>query len=128
MRSPAKVASAATFARNCLASSGLSARELRDNFGDHPAMMVLNGAKWRALDLRAGGRRARIRKEVALFGETLDLLEEQYNVASHLEADDMLDKMVEQLEVMGLDYVIRVLPWMLQNTEGQKLTRMHGPG
>jgi hypothetical protein len=49
-------------------------------------------------------------------------------VAAHLEADDMLDKMAEQLEVLGLDYVIRVLPWMLQNTEGQKLTRMHGPG
>jgi len=26
----------------------------------------------------------------------------------------MLDKMVEQLEVLGLDYVIRVLPWMLK--------------
>ncbi len=48
-------------------------RKHGDNFGDHPAMMVLDGAKWRALDLRAGGRRARIRNEVALFGETLDL-------------------------------------------------------
>jgi len=38
----------------------------------------------------------------------------------------MLDKMVEQLEVLGLDYVIRVLPWMLKNSEGQELTRQFG--
>jgi hypothetical protein len=96
------------------------------NFGDHPAMMVLNGAKWRAIDLRAGGRRARICKEVELFAETLDSLEEQYDVAAHLEADDMLDKIVEQLDVLGLDHVKRLLPWMLQNTEGHELTRQFG--
>lgn len=96
------------------------------NFGDHPAMMVLNGAKWRALDLRAGGRRARIRKDVELFAATLDFLEEQYDVAAHLEADDMLDKIVGQLDGLGLDFVKTVLPWMLRNTEGRELTRQFG--
>jgi DNA-directed RNA polymerase specialized sigma24 family protein len=88
--------------------------------------MVLNRARHRAIDLRAGGRRARRRLDVPLFPETLDLLEDQLDLARSLEASETLDKIVEQLDVLGLDFVKELLPWMLRNTEGHELTSMFG--
>jgi hypothetical protein len=41
-------------------------------------------------------------------------------------AKDTLDRIIKQLEVLGLDRVKELLPWMLQNAEGHELTREFG--
>lgn len=97
-----------------------------EEIGDQPTVKVLNRARWHALDLRHGGRRARRRLDVELFDETLDLLEDQYDLAAHLEARETLDKIMEQVEILGLDRVKQLLPYMLRNTEGQELTKLFG--
>ena len=87
------------------------------NIGEHPAYRVLNRAKWHAIDLRVGGRRAR---------RTLDLLQEQYDFVADLEADEMMDKIVAQLDVMGLERVREMVPSMLRNVGGQRLSEEFG--
>jgi len=97
-----------------------------ENIGDRPTVKVLNRARLHAVDLRAGGRRSRRKLDVELFVETLESLQDQYDIAAHLEATDTLDRIIEQLELLGLDRVKELLPWMLQNTEGHELTRQFG--
>ena len=97
-----------------------------DDIGDRPTVKVLNRARLYAVDLRAGGRRSRRKLDVELFVETLESLQDQYDIAAHLEAKDTLDRIIKQLEVLGLDRVKELLPWMLQNAEGHELTREFG--
>jgi hypothetical protein len=97
-----------------------------DNFGNRPSVMVLNRARLYAVDQRAGGRRNRRRLDVELFTETLDALEDQYDVATDFAARDTLDKIVEQLDLLGLQRVKEILPWMLRNAEGNELTGRFG--
>ena len=94
--------------------------------GDRPTVKVLNRARLHAVDLRAGGRRARRKLDVELFVETLDSLQEQFDIAAHLEVTDTLDRIIEQLDPLGLDRVKEVLPWILQNAEGHELTKEFG--
>jgi hypothetical protein len=97
-----------------------------DDIGDRPTVKVLNRARLYAVDLRAGGRRSRRKLDVELFVETLESLQDQYDIAAHLEAKDTLDRIIKQLELLGLDRVKELLPWMLQNAEGHELTREFG--
>jgi hypothetical protein len=78
------------------------------------------------VDQRAGGRRNRRRLDVELFTETLEALEDQYDFAAHLAARDTLDKIVEQLDLLGLHHVKEILPLMLRNAEGSELTGRFG--
>jgi hypothetical protein len=87
---------------------------------------VLNRARLFAVDQRAGGRRNRRRLDVELFTETLEALEDQYDFAAHLAARDTLDKIVEQLDLLGLQHVKEILPLMLRNAEGSELTGRFG--
>lgn len=94
--------------------------------GDRPTVKVLNRARLFAVDQRAGGRRTRRRLDVELFTETLDALEDQYDFVADLAARDTLDKIVEQLDLLGLQHVKEILPWMLRNAEGSELTGRFG--
>ncbi len=94
--------------------------------GDRPTVMVLNRARLFAVDQRAGGRRTRRRLDVELFTETLDALEDQYDFVADLAARDTLDKIVEQLDLLGLHHVKEILPLMLRNAEGSELTGRFG--
>ncbi len=97
-----------------------------EDIGERPAINVLNRARLHAIDLRAGGRRARRKLDVELFVETLDSLEDQYDLLSDLESKQMLDRIVEQLDVLGLDKVKELVPLMLRNAEGHELTSQFG--
>ena len=97
-----------------------------DQVGDRPSVRVLNRARLFAVDQRAGGRRNRRRLDVELFTETLEALEDQYDFAAHLAARDTLDKIVEQLDLLGLQHVKEILPLMLRNAEGSELTCRFG--
>jgi hypothetical protein len=101
-------------------------RKYGENIGDRPAVKVLNRARWHAQDLRVGGRRARRKFDVELFVETLESLEDQYDLVADLETKQMVDIMVAHLEVLGLDLVKEMVPFMLRNAEGQELTSEFG--
>jgi hypothetical protein len=97
-----------------------------DVIGDRPAIKVLNRARFHAEDLRVGGRRARRKLDVELFVETLDSLEDQYDLVADLEAKEMVDIIVAHVDVLGLDRVKEMVPWMLLNADGSELTREFG--
>lgn len=101
-------------------------RKYGENVGDRPTVRVLNRARLHAEDLRAGGRRARRKLDVELFVETLASLEDQYDLVADLEAKEMVDKIVAQLDILGLDRVKELVPWMLRNAEGHELTSEFG--
>ena len=94
--------------------------------GAHPSLKVLSSAKWRALDLRFGGRNARRMVEVELFQETLDTLEDQYDFAAHIEDCQTLDVLVRQLDILGLERVKELVPIMLSEPEGKELVALFG--
>ena len=101
-------------------------RKYGDNIGDRPAVRVLNRARLHAEDLRVGGRRARRKFDVELFVETLESLQDQYDLVADLETKQKVDLIVAQLDVLGLDRVKEMLPFMLRNAEGQELTDEFG--
>jgi predicted ABC-class ATPase len=101
-------------------------RKYGENIGDRPAVRVLNRARLHAEDLRVGGRRARRKFDVELFVETLESLEDHYDLVAALEAKEMVDIMVAQLDVLGLDRVKELVPYMLRNAEGHELASEFG--
>jgi hypothetical protein len=72
-----------------------------ENLGADPSRRVLNGARWYAEDLRAGGRRARRKTEVELFNNTLERLQDPHDPISDLEAKDTLNQILEALDRRG---------------------------
>jgi DNA-directed RNA polymerase specialized sigma24 family protein len=94
--------------------------------GDRPTVKVLNRARYHAVDLRSGGRRYRRKLDVELFSETLDSLEDQYDFAAALEARDTLDRIMAEVDRLGLERVKEILPYMLRNAEGGELLNIFG--
>ena len=73
-----------------------------------------------------GGSCARRKFDVELFVETLESLEDQYDLVADPETKQMVDIIVAHLEVLGLDLVKEMVPFMLRNAEGQELTSEFG--
>ena len=101
-------------------------RSNRENFRDAPSLRILNRAHWFAEDLRVGGRRARRKTDVALFAGTIETLQDQYDLIAHLEAKETIDRLVEQLERLGMDDVREMVPMMLSDCDAEELIRRFG--
>jgi DNA-directed RNA polymerase specialized sigma24 family protein len=101
-------------------------RKDHQNFGDAPSLRILKKAHSFAEDLRVGGRRVRRRADVELFTTTLDALQDQVDLAAHLEAKDTLDRLVDQLELLGMDDIREMVPMMLRDCEAKELVRRFG--
>lgn len=95
-------------------------RDFGSNLGIEPGVRVLTAARWRAEDLRVGGRRARRKAEVELFAHTLESLEDQVDFARSFMAKDMLDRLVHQLIDLGMDDVREMVPMMLRECEADQ--------
>ena len=91
-----------------------------DNLGEAPELRVLKCAHWYAEDLRVGGRRARRKMDVELFSSTLDSLQDHADMAQSLEAKDTLDRLLEQLDRMGMDDVRAMVPMMLLDCDAEE--------
>jgi deoxyribodipyrimidine photolyase-like uncharacterized protein len=83
--------------------------------GDEPSLRILKRAHWYAEDLRVGGRRARRKTEVELFTAKLETLQDQFDLASRLEAQDTLDRLMKELDRQGLHDVREMVPMMLRD-------------
>ena len=83
------------------------------NLGVEPSLRVLKGAHWVAEDLRVGGRRARRKADVELFFQTMDAIEDRFDLEKQVAAQRTLDRLADQLSKMGMDSVREMLPMML---------------
>jgi hypothetical protein len=101
-------------------------RNHRNNFGERPSLRILNRAQWFAEDLRVGGRRARRRAEVELFETTIDSLQDQFDLAAHYEAKEILDRLLDQLERLGMDEIRAMVPMMLRGCGKEELVARFG--
>jgi len=101
-------------------------RAHKSNFGDEPSLRVLERAHWYAEDLRAGGRRARRKTEVELFAATLETLQDEFDLVSHLEAREMLDRLIDELKSQGRNDVLQMIPMMLRDCDADEFTRRFG--
>jgi hypothetical protein len=90
-------------------------RTYHENLGNTPSLRVLKSAHRYAEDLRSGGRRARRRTEVELFAGTLESLEDQFDLVSHLEAKVTLDRLMDEVNRQGLHVVRDMIPMMLRD-------------
>jgi deoxyribodipyrimidine photolyase-like uncharacterized protein len=102
------------------------ARRNGENLGAFPELRVLKCARWYAEDLRVGGRRARRKKDVELFTSTVDLLQDQADMVRGLEAKDTLDRLMDQLDRMGLDDVREMVPMMLLDCDAEEFRARFG--
>ena len=102
------------------------ARRNGDNLGDAPELRVLKCARWYAEDLRAGGRRFRRSMDVELFDSTLDALQDQADILKELESRDTIDKLMDQLDRMGLDEVREMVPMMLRDCDAHEFQAKFG--
>jgi hypothetical protein len=98
----------------------------RANLGDEPSLRVLKRAHWHAEDLRVGGRRARRKTEVELFTATLDSLQDQFDFVSDFEAKDTLDRILTELDRLGLDDVRDMVPMMLRDCPAHEFMARFG--
>ncbi len=101
-------------------------RTHRDSLGDEPSLRVLSNAHWHAEDLLWGGRRARRGTEVELFESTLLNFQDTFDVVRDLEARATLDRIVEQLDHLGLHDVRDMVPMMLRNCDAHEFVQRFG--
>lgn len=101
-------------------------RKYGSEIGAKPAIKVLNRARYHAVDLRVGGRRSRRKLDVELFDETLNALEERYSYVSELEAKDTLDRIMAEVDRLGLERVKEIVPYMVRNADGEELSNIFG--
>jgi hypothetical protein len=86
----------------------------------------LKQAHWYAEDLRVGGRRARRKTEVELFTETLETLEDQFDLVSRLVATDTLDRLMEELGRQGVHDIREMVPMMLRECDAREFVSKFG--
>jgi len=101
-------------------------RKHRNNFGEQPSLRILKRAHWFAEDLRVGSRRARRKADVELFETTLDSLCDQFDLVAHYEARDTLDRLLEELERLGMHDVRAMVPMMLRDCEAKDFIARFG--
>ena len=97
-----------------------------ENFGSEPSLRILKRSHWFAEDLRVGGRRARRKADVELFETTLNALQDQFDFAAQLEARETLDRLMQELERLGLHDVREMVPMMLRECDADKMIRRFG--
>jgi len=90
-------------------------RSYRGSLGDEPSVRVLKRARSYAVDLRAGGRRARRKTEVELIAAKLEALPQQYDLIPDLLAKDTLNRLMEALDRQGAHDIREMASMMLRD-------------
>ena len=101
-------------------------RKYRNNFGERSGFSILKRAQWFAEDLRVGGRRARRRTDVELFETTIESLQDQFDLAAHYEAKETLDRLLDQLEQLGMDEIRAMVPMILRGCSTEDFVTRFG--
>jgi hypothetical protein len=96
----------------------------RDDVGRRPQSRVYCHAKWKALDKRAGGIRARKGLEVELLDHILHTLQDSGNFAADLEQRDLLDRLQSRLISLGMTDVQQMLDLALHDADRSVVNRL----
>ena len=96
------------------------------DLGESPELRVLKSARWYAEDIRAGGRRSRRKLDVELFDRTLETIKDQADLARSLEVQDTLDRLLDELDRMGLNDVGEMVPMMLLDCDAEEFWARFG--
>jgi hypothetical protein len=96
------------------------------DLGTNPELIVYKSAEWCAVDLKAGGRRARTGYDVELFAETLDQLRDEFDLITAAETKDVLDKLVVQATELGMDVAVEMVPMILRGASAQEYEKQFG--
>ena len=97
-----------------------------ENFSEETSLRIVKHARWRAEDLRVGGRRARRKLDVELFTTTVECLQEHFDLAVELENRDTIDRLTEEVKRQGMDDVLEMIPMMLRDADAAEMIRRFG--
>jgi hypothetical protein len=97
---------------------GLNERYGKD-LGCTPSARILSDAKWRVLDLAAGGRRPRVGRDVDLRDETLAAMADPGDFARAYEDREFLQRLEERLKSTGQADTLIMLQMYLSNSEDE---------
>jgi hypothetical protein len=88
-----------------------------ENVGRRPHSRVYAHAKWKALDKRAGGSRARHRLDVELLDHIFYTLRDSGNFAADVERRDLLNRLQNRLIALGMTDVQQMLDLALHDAD-----------
>lgn len=94
-----------------------------EQLGREPGRQVYVNARWKALDKRAGGRRARKGFELSLLEEALENLAERHDFAMTYERREYCELIEARLRDLGLNDVSQMLRMILQDYEPHEVQR-----
>jgi hypothetical protein len=97
---------------------GLNARYGKE-LGRAPSGRIFGDAKWRALDLAAGGRRPRVGRDVDLWDETLAAMADPEDFAKAYEDREFFQRLEERLKSTGQTDTLIMLQMYLSNSEDE---------
>jgi len=103
-----------------------ASRKRGADLGTNPELLVYKSAEWRALDLKAGGRRARTGADVELFVATVDQLAATIDLVADTELQDILEKLVAQAIELGMTEAAAMVEMMLRGCPAEEFTRRFG--
>jgi hypothetical protein len=81
----------------------------RHNLGRSPSARIYKHARWKAQDLRAGGRNARRGVDVELLDSILRKLRSAHDVHAHVEFDQLRGLLTRHFEAKGVPHIETML-------------------
>lgn len=96
------------------------------NLGNDPDLTVVNSAYYHAATLACGGWRRARGLEVDMFAETIDFLQDGYDMVSDLENKDKLERLIAQAEALGMEEAVAMVPMMLRGCRAEEYEKRFG--
>jgi hypothetical protein len=90
-----------------------------EKFGRSPSRRIYVDAWWRAKDIAAGGRRARVGREIELKEQMLACMREPYDFARAFEDREFMERLEVRLDNLGMDDLKLMLQLYLSDAEDQ---------
>jgi len=96
------------------------------NLGNAPDLTVVNSAYYHAATLADGGWRRARGLELDIFTETIDFLQDGYDMVAYLETKDKLDRLIAQAEALGMEEAVAMVPMLLRGCHAEEYERKFG--
>jgi hypothetical protein len=101
-------------------------RRHRGASSEEVSLRIVSHAHWWAKDLKVGGRRARLKRDVGLFPSTVESLREQFDLVVDVENRDIVDRLVVAVKRQGMDDVAEMIPMMLRDADAAEMVQRFG--
>jgi len=98
----------------------------RNASSEEVGIRIVKHAHWWAEDVRVGGRRARQKLDVELFTNTIECLQDQFDLAVDAENRDTVDRLICEVKRQGMDDVAEMIPMMLRDADAAEMVQRFG--